>query len=242
MRDTEVSADAGSKDEERNMELVDRYLLGQLSAAEAEQFEVAFLGSPDLVTELEATERLMHGLKAHGASLATKIESTGTRSWFKGSRFIAAAASLVAAIAIGFSINAMQQVKSLSSPILFGEAIIAKADAPITYVGVSRGNSGQMVALPDHQTTPWILLSLDLGIAESAKYRVEFLDDAGGNLWQSDQITPNADDILMLGLSTKIMQAGDYAIKATPVNSAGAGIGAPLRFNLRLADATIPSN
>ena len=43
--------------------VIERYLSGQLSAAEEQALEEAYLADPDLLAELEATERLRDGIK-----------------------------------------------------------------------------------------------------------------------------------------------------------------------------------
>lgn len=84
--------------------VIERYLSGQLSAAEEQALEEAYLADPDLLAELETTERLRAGIKDLGAR-GELGRVRGAPRWLRAlaSPQYAAAASVLLAVALALS-------------------------------------------------------------------------------------------------------------------------------------------
>jgi len=97
-------------------QVVARYLAGQLSSAERDEFEVYCLENPDIDDEMRLTEQFKTGLReAVRRNWITPVRGAAS---FAGSRYYALAASIVAAVAVGWLVFAQREIASSDGKIV----------------------------------------------------------------------------------------------------------------------------
>ena len=195
---------------------VDRYLLGQLSDTEQDRFETFYFTCPETQEDIETTQQLIDGFAGNAiAALSRRHQVTidvATPAATNSGRYNwpALAASLVAAICLGFAINASRSALP-SAPL----TLAADLDVPIFSLGVTRGvSSAQLVELPDPARR--LVFSLDIGGERNEAFSVALLDASDNVVWQADPLTADSYGSVTFVLPPGLLAEGDYRFVATP--------------------------
>ncbi len=202
--------------EESNV--VERYLLGQLAAADAARFEEHYLDCPDCLEQLELSKRLCQGLKEVAAEEETRLAGAAVLAWLlRRGRGLQAtlAAALLAVVILPWALL-VPEVSRLSGEHqrLAGElaqALSPQARTPTYSLSPERSGPGEepSTRITLGTTPEWVVLALQLPPPQSPSptvafdaadsYRVRLMEAEGAfptrpgePIWHSGQIEPDA--------------------------------------------------
>lgn len=215
-------------------QVVDRYLMEKLSAAEAASFEGHYLHCRQCLEQLELAETFLHDFRRSAAREAARAAAAGLGilGWL-GRRRAAGIAVVAAAVLAAVGLLAGFERRWAEERRARGELAekLARAHRPqintlVLPLRQERGAAGASAA-PSRQLRPgpspeWIVLSLELGDSRPAgPYRVTLIDGNGEELWHSEGFAPDARGSLSLSLHSSWLAPGDYRIRAEAVGSSG---------------------
>jgi hypothetical protein len=166
----------------RDNGVIERYLSGALTADEEQAFEETYLGDAELLSEIEAAERLRDGMK--GLDSAGDLERSRPR-WqqtFASPRY-AMAASVLLAVSLGFSAALYRENQSLRD---------GASQAPLItrFVALESVRGASVTTIPAPRRDELIVLMLDAGTVAYDTYRAVITRRDGE---QSEQIWSRAD-------------------------------------------------
>jgi hypothetical protein len=219
--------------------VVDRYLMGRLTAEESERFEEHYLHCPRCLDRLEEAERFRGALRQVAAEDGAR-ETGGPPSSERetrdgGARLLPFPARLFATPGGRGLIAAALLAAVVLPPTLLYRQLqdtreeLARARRPpartaIFSLGLERGGPG--ASEPSHRIRigsepQWIVLSLDLGSAEHDVYRAILLRDGEGGkgkeLWRAEELTPDAQEALVIGFPSSLLEPGDHRVRVESV-------------------------
>jgi hypothetical protein len=178
--------------------VVDRYVFGRLSPAEAESFEEHYLSCPACLEQIELTERLRAVAKQAAVAEASRPRAA---SWapfgIKKAPLLLAAALLLAALAPSY---------------LWWRAGAARPEVNalvVALAAVRGGAADQEVQLG--AGTPSVVLSLQLEEAGATRYNAVVARD-GRELWRSEDLRPSAQETLVVTLPAALLAPGEYRV------------------------------
>ncbi len=183
----------------RDTLVIERYLQGNLSAAEEERFEAAYLADPELLAELKLAERLREGFK--DLPLEARAPAAAPRArWFDfaTSPRYGLAASLVAAVAL-FTSGVLYLQGPGGGP---GSFTAASRTRVVPLVAVRGGGNPNTVAAP--AADEWTVFTVDTGLGDYDRYRVALVRADGGEVVSFAGMTPSADGTVALGVSGQL--------------------------------------
>lgn len=217
-----------------NNQIVDRYLLGDLSQEEQEEFEEFYFHNQEIVGELELSEKMIDGFEAAQdqgilAGIATTRSAEGARR--SGHSFavpFGMAASVALAVSLFYNATLYREAGIQRSATDALETRLAQAFSPHGSVIVPLDRSRSVEADPSHivrisDEPEWFVLRLALeqGEASYDDYKVRLVDDAGQVVWQ-EAVTPNYyDDSLTINLHSSRMRVRDYVVRVDRLDEAG---------------------
>ena len=196
--------------------LVERYLQGSLSEEEAAAFEERFLSSPELLDELETSERLqqgMHDVEALAVATAPARPNNSVAAIIRSPRY-AVAASFLLLVSLGISSFVLQQnlrmqdwvaVRNTSSEIV-----------PLLTVRSSAGSEPVNTLVLGDAPRQFVLM-LDPGFEAYSHYRAALYpvgsrpDSAA--LWEIDQLVPGYEEMLAFSVPSTVLAPGDYEVR-----------------------------
>jgi hypothetical protein len=194
----------------REHQVIERYLKGQLSSTEEQEFEEAYLADQELLDELELVERLGDGLKRHGTSAA--LAPRRSAPWLRtlASPQLAAAASILFVVSLVFTGALYRENLSLRQ----GQGLTANGGVTrlLPIVGV-RGASGIEVEAPGPNEAAVLLV--DPGATSHDVYRavVSRRTEHGATpVWTVDGLTVGYEDQVAVGMPGKLLTPGEYEI------------------------------
>ena len=220
--------------------LIERYLAGHLSDAEADAFEQSLEGNPALARDIERIARMKTGfavlerrgeladlLKAHEAP------RTHRKAWL--------AAAAVAVFALGFLAFRDTQVRA---PMLLAGSLSAlsrHSDSPVPLrasVALARARGmGADAELESSGSKPAAAeLEIATGAAPGTAYSAELIAvRAGGGspVGTAGKLAANADGVVSLFLALHALPPGAYLLRLTPADAS-----APLEYSLAVRPAT----
>lgn len=215
-----------SVEEQLQVQLADRYLLGQLSPEQAEQAERAILADPRLQQRAAQTQKLIAALQAQRAEPAPP-PARQDRDWFG---LVSSAALVIIAIAgIAWWGTSALLWRDPPSVAAVAEETIAAANVATVELGLTRGAS----VIPILELEPdqsFAVVALDVGIPETPLYRVQLRGPEGGLLWSTDSARPAEDERIYLAVNTKRLGSGELHFLAQPAD----GLGNELRLPLQI--------
>lgn len=230
-------------------QIVERYLAGRLTAAEAERFEEHYLSCPVCLDELELSEAFRDGIRRAAAEDALATATAGRLggvAWLAGvarsrrAGWLLAAALLVVVLPLGWTAYRLGEAGERNAE-LAGRLAAARApqpNVPVLPLSPVRGGPGEPPAA--RLTLPadpgWIVLSLELYDPRHDSYRVTLADAEGKTLWTGEGLTPNHLDALSVGLHSSLLAAGDYELGVEGVDEPGGTVAAG-RFAFRVVDS-----
>ena len=194
--------------------LVDRYLMGQMSEAEAMAFEDFYAGSPETMQELEESAMLIDGMTHLGRDdgVATPIAAAKKKT---GSRFLAVmgtpaygmAASVVALVAVMIA-----GANNLRDGAASGDDSLV--NIPVVTLSATRGGDAGVEITAGE--APQIVLALDLGIARADSYSASLQSADGSASWHGAGLRPDLLDSLTMSIPRDALPNGDYTMIVRP--------------------------
>jgi hypothetical protein len=198
----------------RDAQIIERYLLGTLSAAEEQAFEEAYLADAELLDELEVAERLREGVRdLHGAGpAAPQQRRSGWLATVASPRFgIAASVVAAAALVSAGALYLQNRVLQSSGPTPLTAATHTRLLPLVSVRGAD--NANVLVAPPPDE---WIVLLLDAGFADYDRYRAMLVRrdrNAEQELLRLDGMTPTYEGLLAVGVPGRMLAVGEYEIR-----------------------------
>ncbi len=224
--------------------MANRYLAGQLSAAEQADYEALLLEHPEALRELEAVARLKVGmarLQEQGKldALIDAPDSAGRFGLLRHPGLVALAASLMLAV-VGTLLWQNTQTRgaalyaSLTDLPSHGSAARSLI-AHFTLVRTRAANAEVQIATPPANQAVELRILPDVP-AGSSGYRVELYraqtdgSAAAKPLAGSMATTPGADGFVTLYAKSELLGEGAYLLKVTPAGTPAAGTTAESEF------------
>lgn len=193
--------------EPKEREEIERYLHGQLSPAEAQAFEEAYLGDSELLDEIMLVETLKAGLARH-AERRGRPGAARRRFW--ATPQYAAAASVLLAVAVLGAGTLYLENRSLRDG---AAAVTATRLVPLVAV---RGRSE--TELGPFARDEWTVLLVDPGFVEFDTFEAVVARETDGGsdpIWRSLGLTPSYEGLLAVGVPGAELSAGDYRLTVT---------------------------
>lgn len=207
-------------------QILDRYLVGRLSAEEEVLFEEHLLECADCLEKARWGEELRRGLREAAAQEAGRAAAgatawVGLLAWLRRRRPAQLAA--LAALALAFvalpTIVLRQQVelRQLREATGGSSAATGGLTRPVSgflvvSLGVVRDAGSSEVELRPDPTKAAVLLSIELATVDAGRYRVTLGDEAGQVLWRGEDLEPNLYDTLLVALPSSFLEPGRYRI------------------------------
>jgi hypothetical protein len=189
----------------RDNDVVERYLKGALTADEEQAFEEAYLGNADLLSEIEAAERLRDGMK--GLDSAGDLARSRPR-WQQAlaSPRYAMAATMLLAVSLGLSSVLYNENQ------LLRESAFPSTSAITRLVPLVSLRGGGDTSIPAPADDEWVVFQLDAGSTEYAVYRA-VLDRLDGGareeIWSRADLEPMGGEVA-IGLPGRALRPGLY--------------------------------
>lgn len=230
--------------------LVERYLLGRLAAAEAARFEDHYLDCPECLEKLELSRRLRDGLREVTAEDGARLAGTALLAWLlrRGRRLrTGLAVALLGAVILPWTLLA-PRVSRLAgeSERLAGELALAlspQVRTPVYSLSPERSAPGEepSTRITLRPTPEWVVLALQLPPSPSPPpggpidgYRVRLFAAEGEPLWQGGPFVPDASGRVTLSVHSSWLEAADHTVELDGVTAEGeAGPVARFAFRVR---------
>ncbi len=205
-----------------NSQAVDRYLLGSMPEAEAQDFERHFFACRACAEELDAGTLLAENLRALPAPAALPVE-TGARWWEAWAawrrRPLMAAPALAAVVLAGIAgYQAGVVIPALRARIAAAGRPQALLLLPLR--AATRGEENRL-AVPSGAGV--FALEVDLEDHAFPNYRCTLRDAAGAALFSVDSPAPAPGNPLRILVPLRGLQSGTYTLEVRGVQDAAAG-------------------
>ncbi len=227
--------------EEENV--VERYLMGHLAAAEATRFEEHYLDCQECLDKLELSKRLYQGLKDVAAEEGTRLAGSALLAWLlrRGRALQAGLAVALLALAILPSAILLPRTSRLAGEQerLAGElarALAPQLRSPTYALSPVRSVPGEEpnIRVTLGSTPEWVVLALGLPpSAKPADYRVRLRQAEGEPLWQSGPLVPDASGLVALSVHSSWLEAMNYVVELD-VLTPGGGSESSARFTFQV--------
>jgi len=197
--------------------VVERYLRDELSSEEAIAFEEDFLGSGELLDQLESAESLEQGLRDIATlhkSTSEKKQSGWIPSLFQSPRY-AMAASFFLVVSLAMTSVMFQRLNDLSGSM--GNLSAAAAQI-VPLVSVRSGPGSEPVNRIElgEEATSFVFM-LDPGFENYSHFRATVsaleADASQAVIMQVDGLTPGYEDMLALNVPAALLNPGDFEIQ-----------------------------
>ena len=224
--------------------LVERYLMGKLSAAEVELFEEHYLDCDECLEKLELSKRLYQGLQEVAAEEVPRaVAQTALLAWLlrRGRTFQSALVLGLLAVVIlpwAFLMPEMSRLrgeqKRLSGEL--GGAFAPQLQTPAFSLSPKRSGPEEE---PSTRVTlgaahEWVVLTLQLPPTQTpASYRVRLLQAEGTSLWQGGPFEPDASGRVTLRVHSSWLEAATYHLELVAAREGG-DEPPPVRFSFRV--------
>jgi anti-sigma factor RsiW len=217
--------------EEQN--LIDRYVRGNMPAAERAEFEEHFVECAACHEQIEFARSLRQAVRESVVASVEPGRERGRHGF--GWRWAAIACAAGMAIALAGSAvlfverqadrNNLASVRSeLASlkraPVVFGLSLSRDAAQP------------QTITLPNDAR--WMVFVAEIDATRYARYRASMVGSRGEEIWGQDSIQPNSPDSISVAIPSGKLRPGTYALTVSGAQSDGSWI-TVAHFPLRLA-------
>lgn len=216
-------------------QVIERSVLGTLSAAEQERFEEHFLTCDRCLDQLEASQRLRTALRGVAVEEGVRRQRLGLLAqWLVVWRSVAlrpwwiAGLSLVALGTVWWQLDAdRQRLRSRLELALAPPERTFLVPLDVSRSTPGSGESGQVLELAGGPE--WIVLSLPIteliieptaGAAETA-YAVRLVNAKEETVWRRQGLTADDGGRVLFGLPSASLVAGRYAVHLEPEGSPG---------------------
>ena len=225
-------------------QILDRYLVGRLSAEEEALFEEHLFECADCLEKARWGEELRRGLHEAAAQETVRAAAHTTLwvallAWLR-QRPARRAGLAVLGLALVWALVVLpvvvlrqhSELRQLRQAALAPDAESGGLTRPVSdfrvvSLGVVRGGgptelteAGETELRPD-PTKPDVLLSIELATAGAERYRVTLGDDAGHVLWRGDDLEPTLYDTLLVALPSSFLEPGRYRISVDGLTAGG---------------------
>lgn len=211
-----------------DQQVIERYVLGRLSAAELELFEEHYVGCERCLDALEAAERLRGGLRgvaAEEAARASFVAGVGTLV----ARLARSRAALVALLAVFVAPSLLLWRANHELGRELAAARAPQVNLPLLFLSPARSGSAEPDAYLDLDPAPErFVLALEIGPETAARYVARLEGPSGALLWQRSDLAADASGSVIVALPPEIFATGDHRLELAPES----GPGAPLLFLL----------
>lgn len=198
----------------RERQVIERYLQGTLTAEEEQAFEEAYLADSELLDELVLTEKLREGVRRQAGhregspSAPPAARRTAWRSLLGSPRYAAAASVL-----LGISLLGSGALLVENQRLRAGGRPAAGTPTRVLPLVAVRGERPNLVPAP--APNEWTVFLLDPGFADFDTYRATLARRGAGaseQLLRLDDLEPNYEGLLPLGLPGRLLTPGRYEI------------------------------
>lgn len=176
--------------------VVDRYVSGDLTANEREDFEERLAWDDELVDEVDLAERLRDGMRQAGEKSSAERRPAGRRLFQLP---LAAAASFAAGLAASSLFLGQQAAVVQTDDQQYSTSVVA--------LDVMRGTARQQIAVNPRSFVVF-MISVDPGYQS---YRVEVIRPGEPEpVWVQDDMVPGYSQSLAIGIPGSRLQAGHF--------------------------------
>ena len=231
-------------------DMLDRFILGQLSSSESVAAEIAILERPALAHEAQNAKDLVTDLRnahlprrwrrrgewQHPDAKARLIRRRRSRGlWrFLTRPCIGAAASILCVVGI-FASWAMWDAQRIAAIVNQPATFAATTSTIPLRVAQTRGfRPSALLELAGRNRI--ISVTLDIGEPQNSRYQVTLLDTAGEMRWQQRGIVPGGDEMLRFVVSSDVLETGVQRFLVEPTDGPGHRI--QLAFQVDTVGAT----
>lgn len=205
-------------------EIIERYLAGELSAEQAEEFEARLLWDERVQEQFELTRRLRDGVRDLG-NTSVAIPASAARTTSRST--VAMAASLLVALGAGFMLS-----QALMEP-----ATESIASGNVYQLDQMRGTPDP-ASLPVVQTADagaWTtLIAYPAPIAGASLHPVLFrqaVDDDWTVVWRGDSVAQASSEGIAVAVRNELLRPGVYRLSFTTRDEPG-GPGTDIYFRV----------
>jgi methionine-rich copper-binding protein CopC len=223
-------------------DLVDRYVIGKLSAEESARFEAHFVDCTECLDQLETAERFRAALKNVAAVPA--ISGPARRPWIAWQ--VAAALVVALGASIFFAVRQSAAERELERARATAQewqrryqAARPPEPAPLVmstfYLTIPRGADTQGSVPVNRVTvdaaTRWVALSLE-GEHDAVGIRVTVTDAEGRTVWQQSEARGSARTALSVVIPRQTLHAGDYSLTLETLSGGRYEVAGRYRFRV----------
>jgi hypothetical protein len=184
---------------------------------EEADFEEAIVASPELLDQLEAAERLQHGLKDLSAvtGVAAPAMPGGTARAVLSSPKFALAATVLLAVSVVFSGSVYRQNRDLAAEL---EGVGAGPTQVQALYSVRSAGDEEPVNVVTPTADGQVVLLVDPGFEPYARYRATVSRLAEGGeaaeaVFELNNLTPGYEELLALALPGRRLAPGRYEVR-----------------------------
>jgi len=193
----------------RDNDVVERYLKGALTPEEEADFEETYLGNAELLSEIEAAERLRDGIKDLDSAGGLARSRRGFGQAFASPRY-AMAATVLLAVSLGFSSMLYNENQLLRE----GTSSTPLSTRFVT-LEARRGGNATEVEAPGQDES--IVLLLDAGVVAYDTYRATITRYEGARseqIWSRSDLRPQLNGTMIpVSLQRRVLPPGTYEAK-----------------------------
>jgi hypothetical protein len=216
---------------------VERYLMGKLSATEAERFEEHYLDCDECLEKLELSKQLYQGLREIAAEevpkvlIQTAVAQTTLLAWLfkRGRAFQGAVALGILCMVIlpwAFLMPEMSRLRGQQERLSgkLAAALAPQSQTPAYRLSPERSGPGEepSTRVTLGATPEWVVLSLQLPPNQSAvSYRVRLLEAGGTTLWQGGPFKSETFGQVTLRVHSSWLEAATYHLELVASNMGG---------------------
>jgi hypothetical protein len=216
-------------------QVIERYLAGQLSDAEAEAFEAYVASHPEIVREIELITRMKSGLSSlRERGELTVAPAERSRSALRNPALLAAAFAVAAIGLAALSRHWLSEPRTSLMATTLEQVLGSGADyTRSSWLGLARTRGEGPAVLQRPASDSAVELTLDLRDSpQPAKYSVQLLRIAGSSLdvvGSLVDVSPHSDGTLSFFVRGSALTPGNYLIRAR------SGTADASEFSLRVA-------
>lgn len=210
-----------------NQEIVEKYVRGRLSSAEAEAFEEHYFACENCFEHVQAMQRFVDGIKLAAESGA--LPAVKPTTWMRPAFYLAAAAAVVMSVATGWM--ALSEIPKLRDQVavqkreletsvgrvsqlearLSATAVraVLSANLALVMLEASRASGENQIVVPAGVTqfAAWMELAPNL---QHASYRLELVNDSGRTVEAVQGLVKNSYGALAASVPTTNLPAATY--------------------------------
>ncbi len=226
-------------------EIVDRYVLGQLSTAEEESFEKHFFSCDQCFAEVQKAEKVIRGIQnaaARGVLLPKKKKAHAAFDWVDWLRtFFSPFPSLRLATAVLVLALIYPAYRGIVTVSQLQDELAAlrqpQANAQTYALQTTRSGGENLAEIPLADKNEIFVLTFTLFEKNVAapQYRAEIVDHDGKTIWQNENLQPLGEyEVFTIACRRSFFHVGSYTLKVYEINPADRQIAKTFQFSFAL--------